>query len=740
MSLTIRPPTAILVMAIRFSELESGGWAVADLVNDNVDDRNVPGTLREPVDYLRSFIDKTVDAIVVVQDQKVIYSNRAIEGLFGYNREEIIGRSYLDIITEPFRDMVKERYSKRMADEEVPPLLEIEVICRDGSKRPVEISSSPISHDGRKASILIVRDISARRAVEGALRESEAKYKTLSENMTDAIIVNIDGRCVWVNRAFTKILGYSFGEAMGKTVEDLAHPDELPGIYERMRKRSKGESLSPFYQTILVRKNGEPIDVEASASPVIFERRQAMQIIIRDVTDRKLSEMALIRSEKKYRLLFENAEEAIFLVGEDGVFRMMNKKAAAYLGGKAEDFIGKNMSDLFPPKIAARQMGSIRKVLESNQSAVFQSRTILNHVERTFRTSIIPVADIFGLNRTAQLIAHDITEVQQRQLQDKVRLDLHELLRSARAIDDCLKLGCEAVFKAELFKRAVFTLHDKKRQITNIGYIGIDRKTAEKARKAPPPSTEMARKMMQNKYKVGNSYFIPVEAAFGFESTPRFISQKTRTIDLSGAWRNGDELFVPVIRAKGDIVGWLSVDTPFNKLRPEIDIIRFLEQIADIVYFKVRDISNIGRIEAEGTALKEKNIALKEVLSHIEEEKIALKQEVAGQIERVILPAMDKAVDKKGHARNKFVDIVKTHLLNLASFSSGSTHIYSKLSRRESEICQLIKAGNTNKEISALLAISISTVHKHRESIRRKFGLKNKPQNLSVFLAKLDYP
>jgi PAS domain S-box-containing protein len=696
-------------------------------------------TLIQSIDNLRPFIDQTVDAIIVLKELDVIYANRSVEKLFGYTQAEMMSKPSLDFLSEAAKGKVIERYNRRMAGEDLPPFFETEVVCKDGTIKPVEVSSCVIEYEGKITFIVVVRDISDRKAVEEALKESEARYKALYENMMDAMVVSIDGKCVWANPAFADLIGYSLEETLGKTIEDLVHPDELLGVYDRKKRRLNGDEVSPFYETVLVRKDGSLINMEALIKPVKFDGQEALQVNIRDVTERKRAEKALIQSEEKYRLLFENAEESIFLVSEDGIFRMMNKKAAKYLGGKAEDFVGKNMTDLFPPSIARRQMKSIRKVLKSNRSAVIQSRTIVNQVERTFRTSIIPLADRYEGKGTAQLIAHDVTDLLQRQLQDEVRLELNELLRDTRNIDRCLELGCQAIFKAELFKRAVFTLHNKERQITHMGYVGIDKELAEKARNAPPPSEELARKMMRAEFKIGKSYFIPAEAGFRFKSTPRFISQSSRCLNLAQAWKSGDELFVPVFKNRKEIAGWLSVDTPFSKLRPNTETIQFLEQVVEKVYFKIRDLINIERIKAESTALKEKNIALKEVLSHIEEEKMALRREVAGQIERAILPAIDKAMHKKKDSKNTYIEMARKHLLNLASFSSGSNHIYSKLSRRESEICQLIKAGHTNKEMAEVLAISISTIQKHRESIRRKFGLKNKSMNLAVFLQKLDY-
>jgi len=572
-------------------------------------------------DNLLFFIDHTIDAILIVSDSVIVYANNSVKALFGYTPSQILGKKTLRFISPASQELVEGRIAKRKAGETLSPIFDAEIICKDGRHIPTEISSCPIRYDGSDAAILVIRDISERRKSELMLLESEAKFKSVSDYMTETLVVTVGGKCVWTNRAFTELLGYEQKEALGKTIDNFALPEELPGIHARIKRRASGEELSRYYETILIHKTGRPINVETSITRIKFEEMDAELVIVRDITFRRQSELAT-----KRRLLWDNT-----------------------------------------------------------------------------------------------------------------RLNLHDQLREIGKIDQCLKKGCEAIFKGQIFKRAVFTLHNEQRQITNIGYVGIDKKTADMAQKAPPPNAQVARKIMSKKYRLGNSYFIPAEAGFNFDSEARFVPQTGKTIGLKNAWRNGDELFVPILKTKKTIVGWLSVDTPFSKLRPDLEVVRYLEQIADIVYFKIKDIQNLYRIESESQQLKEKNIALREVLSHIEEEKLSQRQEVSSQVEKVILPAINKAIQKKGEARKSYIEIARTHLHDLITYSMGPAHIYSRLSMREAEICQLIAGGHSNKEIARILSISISTVQKHRESIRRKFGLKNKSENLAVFLQKLNY-
>ena len=147
-----------------------------------------------------------------------------------------------------------------------------------------------------------------------------------------------------------------------------------------------------------------------------------------------------------------------------------------------------------------------------------------------------------------------------------------------------------------------------------------------------------------------------------------------------------------------------------------------------------RDIT--ARKKAE-EALREKNITLKEVLAHLEEEKMKIKNQVASTIDQELLPALNRLVAHDGTVNMTFYNLLKSNLQELGESSGAILHAYSKLSPREVEICNLTKNGATSKEIAGTLNISLATVGKHRENIRRKLILSNKHINLASFLKEL---
>lgn len=147
-----------------------------------------------------------------------------------------------------------------------------------------------------------------------------------------------------------------------------------------------------------------------------------------------------------------------------------------------------------------------------------------------------------------------------------------------------------------------------------------------------------------------------------------------------------------------------------------------------------RDITARKRAEE---ALRKKNITLKEVLAHLEEEKMKIKKQVASSVDQELLPALNRLRAQDGTVNMAFYNLLKNNLQEMGESSGAILHAYSKLSPREVEICNLTKNGATSKEIADTLNISLATVGKHRENIRRKLILSNKNINLASFLKEM---
>ncbi|MDP3732589.1 MAG: PAS domain S-box protein, partial [Candidatus Omnitrophota bacterium] len=140
-----------------------------------------------------------------------------------------------------------------------------------------------------------------------------------------------------------------------------------------------------------------------------------------------------------------------------------------------------------------------------------------------------------------------------------------------------------------------------------------------------------------------------------------------------------------------------------------------------------------SKLEEQKLSLEQKNLALKEMIEHIERTKNKMKEDIAINIDETITPIVEK-LKIKG-VSPKYIKLFQYHLKELtSSFGRKITQKSTKLTPREIEICNMIKSGLSSKDLAELLNVSQQTIEKHRKNIRKKLGLSSKKANLTSYL------
>ena len=189
---------------------------------------------------------------------------------------------------------------------------EWEITHSDVGKRIVRFTTSIVESSEETVHVLaILADITERKLAEEELRDSEEKYKTLTETSLTGIFIHQDGRFVFVNENFAKIHGYKLDELIGEHHLKLIHPDEMNAVRELALKRLEGKTVSQRYEVRRIRKDGTTIYSEMLAARIQYKGRPAVMGNVIDITERKKAEEALQETEEKYRLHFENVNDVI---------------------------------------------------------------------------------------------------------------------------------------------------------------------------------------------------------------------------------------------------------------------------------------------------------------------------------------------------------------------------------------------------------------------------------------------
>ncbi len=255
------------------------------------------GELARSEEQFRALVENSHAGIIQVgADYRFNYVNSETSRILGVDRNNLIGRDFRTALDEESKQLVSDRYRRRQAGENVPSRYTFQVVRPDGEKRLIEISSSTYtSADGRTQTIAQLLDITEKKQIEDALRDSEALYQSLVNNLPQNIFrKDVDGRFTFANDNFCRAHGKSLTDIIGKTDFDL-HPSEMAHKY-RINDEHVMESGETFEGIeIFERLDGEKYYVQTVKTPTYDAdgRLTGIQGIFWDITEIKQAQEAL---------------------------------------------------------------------------------------------------------------------------------------------------------------------------------------------------------------------------------------------------------------------------------------------------------------------------------------------------------------------------------------------------------------------------------------------------------------
>ena len=324
------PATVLLTRVQR-----SGKTVLHATVKDVTEQKRAEIALRESESLLATIADSAQDAILMMGPEgKVTYWNSASERMFGYARSEALGGNLHDLIV-PRRYHAAHlaaypEFLRTGCGAVVGKTTELMARRKDGKEITVELSLSAIDTKGGWHAVGILRDISAYKRAEAAVRESEQKYRALFENAAQAIFVVQGGQLVFSNPAYSRLVGFSNEELKSLSYMDFMHPEERVLIAERHLKRLNGEETPTHYTSRLVDRAGLTRWVDVSAVFIDWDGHPATLDFMSDITERKNAEqeqkMILLRqqgiSELQRSLLAPAPLDAKLKIITDGIVRI----------------------------------------------------------------------------------------------------------------------------------------------------------------------------------------------------------------------------------------------------------------------------------------------------------------------------------------------------------------------------------------------------------------------------------
>ncbi|HYY49110.1 MAG TPA: PAS domain S-box protein, partial [Thermoplasmata archaeon] len=295
------------------------------------------------------------DGIITIDDHsRIQFVNQAVERIFGYTREELLGNELTMLMPDDLRPRHHAGFQRYLSSgrrslpwESIP----FHGRHKDGHVVPLEISIGEHTAGGRRVFTGIVRDVSERIARSVV----ERRLAAIVESSEDAILSkDLEGTILTWNTAAERMYGYTADEVVGQSVSMLVPPDKLPefrGIMDRLRR---GEELEPI-ETFRVRKDGERFAASIRISPIRDDtgRTVGASTITRDITEEKRAAEALRAREAQLRSMIEGAPNGLVMVDGKGRITTINSQVEQLFGYRRDDLMGQPIEVLLPDRYRA---------------------------------------------------------------------------------------------------------------------------------------------------------------------------------------------------------------------------------------------------------------------------------------------------------------------------------------------------------------------------------------------------
>jgi PAS domain S-box-containing protein len=259
---------------------------------------------------------------------------------------------------------------------------------------------------------------------QSALRESEEKYRSLTDNTADVVLrMDLDGTITYMNKSIEGS-GYLPQDVEGKNIRDFLTPESYKNATERIGKWKKGSESLPTYEVNVTAKDGRIIPLELSTSQISEGGTpRAIQIVARDITERKRAEANLRESEEKYRSLVESIGDSIYLVDREFRYLFVNAQYLSRFGGlPLNKIIDRNYSEFHSEEETEAFREKVEAVFKTGRSVQYEHSS--RRDDKYFLRTLNPVKEPHGRTVAVTVVSKDITDI--KHAEDRIKASLKE--------------------------------------------------------------------------------------------------------------------------------------------------------------------------------------------------------------------------------------------------------------------------------------------------------------------------
>ena len=445
------------------------------VIRDVTERERAETALRDSEERFRNLVEGTVRGILIDIDGKPVFANRAYARIFGYaDPAEILALDSIDGLHAPQeRERAARFRRRRLLGGNAPDQYEVQCLRQYGTLIWVEILLRVVTWNGQRAVQSTIVDISERKRTEAALRDSEARFRSIFEHSALGItLTSPEGRYRLVNSAMTRILGYPERQLMAMRYLDIIHPDDRAAERVQRRRLLRGIIDNYMMEQRYVRRDGTICWGMVSASVVRDAKGRVLYSIRQhhDITQRRNMEKSLRASEARFRAVIDNAPVGIVLKDRDGAVLMAGRQYEVWNGLRHGETLGKSIHDFLPREQADLLAADDHQVMATGLGSQREIDVRLADGRvHTFLSVNFPIPGPDGEVANVGVVSTDIT--QRKRAERELNAAQEELIRKAN-YDDLTGLPNRVLFLDRLSQSLLRARRDK--ELVALLFIDLD--------------------------------------------------------------------------------------------------------------------------------------------------------------------------------------------------------------------------------------------------------------------------
>lgn len=274
-------------------------------------------------------------------DGTILYVNQAFTDMLGYDAEELAGKSSCELVPEAYRAESRQRVEQLIVGGSYRPL-EKKLLHKDGSPVDVRVNGLLVEQGGERFVWSVIEEISERKRAEEEMKLAQFVMENAPVNIT---LLDVDARIRYVNKTACETLGYSREELQQMSIPDI-DPQFPMEAWKKIWQELK-TNKSANVETEHRRKNGEVFPIEVSANYIEFDGTAYNVAFDRDISARKNAEMALLKSEKELRRIFDQLQDTYYRADTTGCIEVASPSVQSLIGLDPDAIVGRYLADFY---------------------------------------------------------------------------------------------------------------------------------------------------------------------------------------------------------------------------------------------------------------------------------------------------------------------------------------------------------------------------------------------------------